>query len=59
NRRNTMRDIVIPDFVVYITMVVTIVAVLITIYADRITDWLMAREERKKKAAAEAEAKSG
>lgn len=54
-----MRDIVIPDFVVYITMVVTIVAVLITIYADRITDWLMAREERKKKAAAEAEAKSG
>jgi len=57
-----MRDFVLPDFAVYILMVVTFLAVMITIFSDRITDWLIAREDRKKKAAkaaAEAEAKSG
>jgi len=55
-----MRDIVIPDFVAYILVVLFFVAALITIYADRITDWQMEREERKKKAAeARAGTKSG
>jgi len=57
-----MRDFVLPDFAVYILMAVTFLAVMITIFSDRITDWLIAREDRKKKAAkaaAEAEAKSG
>jgi len=57
-----MRDIVIPDFVAYILIVLFFVAVLLTIYSGLIADWLIAREERKKKAAeakAGAEAKSG
>lgn len=56
-----MRDIVIPDFVVYIVMLVAFVSVMVFIFSNRITDWLLAREDRKKKAAeaAEAEAKSG
>ncbi len=55
-----MRNIVIPDFVVYLTMAGLIVAVLITIYSGLIADWLIAREERKKKAAeAGAGTKSG
>lgn len=57
-----MRDIVTPGFVAYLMLAGLVVAALITIYADRITDWQMEREERKKKAAeakAGAEAKSG
>jgi len=57
-----MRDIVIPDFVVYIVMLVAFVSVMVFIFSNRITDWLIEREDRKKKdakAAAEAEAKSG
>lgn len=54
-----MRDIVIPDFVAYILIVLFVAAVMLTIFSGLIADWLMAREERKKKAAAEAEAKSG
>jgi len=51
-----MRDIVTPGFVAYLMLAGLVVAALITIYADRITDWQMEREERKKKAA---EAKAG
>jgi len=54
-----MRDIVIPDFVVYISMAIAFVAVMGTILSDRITDWIIARRDRKEaaaKAAAEAEA---
>jgi len=50
-----MRDFVLPEFVGYIVMAVAFVAVMGTILSDRITDWLIAREDRKKKAA-EAEA---
>jgi len=57
-----VRDLVIPDFVVYISMAIAFLSVMGTILSDRITDWLIEREDRKKKAAkaaAEAEAKSG
>ncbi len=58
-----MRDIVTPGFVAYLMLAGLVVAVLLTIYSGLIADWLIAREERKKKAAAEAkagaEAKSG
>ncbi len=53
-----MRDIVIPDFVVYISMALALVGVFGLIFSGLITDWLIAREDRKKKAA-EAGAKSG
>ncbi|MDD9800515.1 MAG: hypothetical protein OXU29_08660 [Gammaproteobacteria bacterium] len=57
-----MRDIVIPDFVVYISMALALVGMFGLIFSGLITDWLIAREDRKKKAAkaaAEAGAKSG
>jgi len=57
-----MRDIVIPDFVVYLVMLVSFVSVMALIFSNRIADWLDEREQRKEaaaKAAAEAEAKSG
>jgi len=58
--REFLRDL--PDFVVYISMVIAFIGVMGTILSDRITDWLIEREDRKKKAAkaaAEAAAKSG
>jgi len=57
-----MRDFVLPEFVGYIMMVVAFLSVMGTILSGLIADWLIAREDRKKKAAkaaAEADAKSG
>ncbi|MDD9852223.1 MAG: hypothetical protein OXU94_10805 [Gammaproteobacteria bacterium] len=56
-----MRDIVIPDFVVYLVMLVAFVSVMALIFSNRIADWLFKRDQRKKAAtkAAEAEVKSG
>jgi len=55
-----MRDIVTPGFVAYLMLAGLVVAVLLTIYSGLIADWLIAREERKKKAAeARAGTKSG
>jgi len=55
-----MRNIVIPDFVVYISMVLIFLAVMGTILSGLIADWIIARQDRRKKAAkAAAEVKSG
>jgi len=57
-----MRDLVIPDIVVYFSMALALVGVFGLIFSGLIADWLIEREDRKKKdtkAAAEAEAKSG
>jgi len=50
-----MRDLVLPDFVVYISMAFALIAVIGTILSGPITDWLIAREDRKKAAAEAAE----
>jgi len=49
-----MRDLVLPDFVVYISMTLALVSVFGFIFMNRITDWMIEREERKKSAAAAA-----
>ncbi|MDD9800199.1 MAG: hypothetical protein OXU29_07040 [Gammaproteobacteria bacterium] len=63
-----MRDIVLPDIVVYFSMALALVGVVGTIFSNLIAEWLDEREQRKEaaakaaaKAAAEAEsaAKSG
>lgn len=57
-----MRDFVLPDFAVYLVMAAAFAAAMITIFSGLIADWLIARQDRKKKAAkaaAEAEAKPG
>jgi len=58
NRSEIMRDLVLPDFVVYISMAFALIAVIGTILSGPITDWMIAREDRKKAAQAAAEAEA-
>ena len=50
-----MRDLVLPDFVVYISMALAFVSVIGVILSGPIADWLIARQDRKKSAEPEAD----